>query len=146
MNISLKASALSLGMVFAAGLIIGFVPAHLNNNSLSNQKEAFKSALMTSQNALKLSSLTVRAAGVYSEAEKNNFSVASTEASGFFTDLRIYINGSSDTPLKQQLEEVMSSRDSTIAALAKVDPAVISELHKTFETMNQIQTANQVSK
>lgn len=146
MNISLKASALSLGMVFAAGLIIGFVPARLNNNSLSSQKEVLKSELMTSQNALKLCSLTVRAAGVFSEAQKNNFSVASGDASGFFTELRIYIKGSSDAPLKQQLEEVMSSRDSTIAALAKADPAVISELQKTFETMKQIQTTNQVSK
>ena len=146
MNISLKGSVLSLSLVFAAGLIIGFVPARLNNNSLSNQKEDLESALVVSQNALKISNLTVRAAGVYSEAEKHNFSVASADASGFFTDLRVYINGSTDATLKQRLEEVISSRDSTIAGLAKADPAVISELQKTFETMKQIQTANQVSK
>jgi hypothetical protein len=141
MNVSAKATVISSIVSLLIGLLVGFIPCHLKNSSLMEQNRKIQSELSTTRGQLTLSRLAVRSAAVYSEAEKDNFSVASGSASSFFTDLREYINQSAGDPLKQQLEEIMGARDPIIAGLAKADPAVLPQLRQLFLRMQRIQAS-----
>ena len=143
MKFSAKTTVISSIVSLLIGLLVGFIPCHLKNSYLMEQNRNVQGELFTTRGQLTLSRLAVRSAAVYSEAEKNNFSVASGSASSFFTDLRGFINQSASEPLKQQLEEIMGTRDPIIAGLAKADPAVLPELRQLFLRMQRIQASSQ---
>ena len=139
MQNTIKTVAISTLGGLVLGLLLGFVPEHSANSKLQDQiasitqsKSDVQNQLNLSQARLQLSSFAVRAADVSSQAEANNYSVASTGASSLFTDLRKYVDQSPNGQVKQQLQEVLSARDRTIAGLAQADPAVKTLLQQVF--------------
>jgi predicted transcriptional regulator len=141
MAMSGKASAILAASALIVGLLIGFIPAHLNSSSLNHDNKLLQADLVSTRTQLTLSNFTVQSAKLYTEAAKNNFSIASANASNFFTELRKYIDQSNDETLKKQLEAVMAKRDGIIAGLAKADPAVTTQVQDTFLAMQQISSA-----
>ncbi|MEO6924437.1 MAG: hypothetical protein ABI064_06595 [Acidobacteriaceae bacterium] len=136
---STKAVGVSIVVVLILGFLGGFIPEHMRSAKLSaetavlDQKIAGAQAvLQQTQNALTLSNFAVGAAVLYSTAEKNNYSEASTEASSLFTALRNYTDSAQDQIVKAKLTQVLNERDTTIAALAKADPAVKAKLRQIF--------------
>lgn len=127
------------------GFVLGFVPEHTANGNLNHEVEqrkeanaSVKSSLDRTEGNLDLNLFTVRAAQLYFDAEKNNYSSASTEASSLFTDVRSYVDRSANQSVKDQLKQVLGTRDFTIAALAKADPAVKQQLQSIFEKLHSI--------
>jgi hypothetical protein len=82
----------------------------------------------------------------YIQAEKKNFSNASSSASSFFTDLQTYTAQISDSGLTQHLESVLSQRDSIISGLAKAAPAVTEQPQNLFVKMQSIQPTGKTGK
>jgi hypothetical protein len=130
--------AVSIGVALILGFLLGFIPGQRKNSTATSERDTAQSQLVTMQKA-DLSSFKVRAAMTYIQAEKKIFSNASSSASSFFTDLHAYAAQTSDSGLKQQLESVLSQRDSIISGLAKADPAVTEQLQNPFLKMQSIQ-------
>ena len=121
------------GMVlFFAGALIGFVPQYMKLTDAEHQ-------LDVSKRADAINDFRNRFALLYFEAAKNNFSVGLTMASKEFTDLRSFADQTSDQNLKAALGDVLSSRDSVIAGLAKADPAVSAQIQTLFMKMQKIE-------
>jgi uncharacterized membrane-anchored protein YhcB (DUF1043 family) len=127
------------------GLLIGFVPEHMANSSL--QKENAKltgegSSLQVNLNQtekqLALSNLSVRAATVLADADRNDYSIASNDASSLFTDLRQYVDKSGDRAATVQLSQALAVRDRTIAGLAKADPGTKQLLLQLFLKLQSV--------
>jgi uncharacterized membrane-anchored protein YhcB (DUF1043 family) len=127
------------------GLLIGFVPEHMANSSL--QKENAKltgegSSLQVNLNQtekqLALSNFSVRAATVPTDADRNDYSIASSDASSLFTDLRQYVDKSGDRAATVQLSQALAVRDRTIAGLAKADPGTKQLLLQLFLKMQSV--------
>jgi hypothetical protein len=145
MKVSGRTVAISLVVGLILGLLAGFVPQHQknsilrhNNLALAEGEASLQNELAKTQARLAISALTVRSAVVYVEAEKHDYSVALGNASSLFTDLRKFADQSSDANVKQQLEQVLSTRDQVIAGLAKADPAVVQALQDMFLKMQSI--------
>jgi hypothetical protein len=95
--------------------------------------------LEVSKRAEAINDFRNRFALVYFEIAKSNFNVALTMASKEFTDLRAFADQTSDQSLKAALVDVLSSRDSVIAGLAKADPAAGAQIQTLFVKMQKIE-------
>ena len=114
------------------GFLGGFVPQYSRVSKTMQENQGLRQQLVATQRSEAVNIFRNRAALLYTEVEKSNFSVASESASKFFTDLRAFTNQSADASLKRNLEDILSVRDSIIGALAKADPAVTASDKRAF--------------
>jgi hypothetical protein len=119
-------------VLLIAGVLIGFVPQYSKLTDAEHQ-------LDVSKRAEAINDFRNRFALLYFETAKNNFSVGLTMASKEFTDLRAFADQTPDQALKTALGDVLSSRDSIIAGLAKADPAVSAQIQTLFMKMQKIE-------
>ena len=148
MQSSMKTIAISAFGGLVVGLLLGFLPEHSTNSKLQDQNASITQAksgtqdkLKLTQKRLQLSSLAVRSAEVSSQAQSNNYSVASASASGLFTDLRKYVDASPGNQTSQQMTEILSARDRVISGLAQANPAVKPLLQQIFTRLEEVSTA-----
>lgn len=120
------------------GFFGGFIPEHQKLSRAMRANQGLRDQLESSKRAETVGSFRNRAALLYVEAEKQNFSVASEDASKFFTDLRTFTTQSTDVSLKRNLEDLLSVRDTVIGGLAKADPAVAAQIQELFIKMQNI--------
>lgn len=153
MQSSTKTVAISAFAGLVVGLLVGFLPMNSTNtdlqeqnSSLTQSKANLQGQLNVSQNRLHLSSFAVHAGEIAAQANSNNYSVASSSASGLFTDLRTYVDSGSDSVSKQGLREVLARRDETIAGLAQANPAVKPLLQQIFSKLQSVSVAANGSK
>ena len=85
-----------------------------------------------------MNSFRNRAALLYVETTRNNFTVALDMASKYFRDLRAFTDQTTDSTLKQELGNVLISRDAIIAGLAKADPAIGVQIQELFLKLQEI--------
>jgi hypothetical protein len=88
-----------------------------------------------------ISNFTVRSAMLYTCSRKLSYSSASKEASGFFTDLRLYTDALAEGDLKRQLRSALGSRHEIIGGLAKADPSVTERIQGLLLKTQRIQTS-----
>ena len=145
MNSSYRNIGIAALVALVIGFCIGFIPEHTKSSNQQEQiatltqgKAGVEGQLGQIRNDLALSGFAIQSALVYADAEKNNYSVASGGASNLFTDLRKYADQNQGTEM-QQLTEVLSARDRTIAGLAKADPAVKPLLQDIFRKLQALQ-------
>lgn len=145
MRFSAKTLALCVVVGFVLGLLLGYIPERLKLSYAEQQKDALgqhtqtlQSTLHQTQNSLQLNELAVASAVVYAQAEKNNYSLASTSASRFFTGVRSYVDQSDDAAVKNDLQQVLAVRDATISGLATANPAVKLQLQEIFFKIQSI--------
>jgi hypothetical protein len=121
------------------GFLGGFVPQHSRVSQAMQENQELRQQLVATQRSETVNIFRNRAALLYAEVEKSNFSVASESASKLFTDLRAFTNQSADATLKQNLEDILSTRDSIIGGIAKADPAVAAQIRELFLKMQNIE-------
>jgi hypothetical protein len=126
-------------ILLLAGFLCGFIPQYERVSTLTQMNQELRNQLNAAKRAESVNSFRNRAALIYSVAAKNNFSLASESASKFFTDLQEFATQSADVSLKQNLGEVLSSRDAIIGGLAKADPTVAAQIQELFLKMQNIQ-------
>ncbi len=148
MQSSMKTIAISAFVGLVVGLLLGFLPEHSTNSKLQDQnasitraKSSTQDQLELTQKRLRLSSLAVRSAEVFSQAQSNNYSIASASASGLFTDLRKYVEASPGNQTSQQMREILSVRDRVISGLAEANPGVKPLLQQVFTKLEKVSTA-----
>ncbi len=126
-------------VLLSAGFLIGFAPERMKASRTIKMNQDLRIQLDAVTKADTINSFRNRAALLYLEAQKNNFSKASEQASALFTDLRQYQSETVDASLKQNLEELLKARDAVVAGLAKADPATTAQIQKLFLKMQEIQ-------
>lgn len=119
-------------VLFIAGALAGFVPQYMKLTDAEHQ-------LDVSKRAEAINDFRNRFALLYFETAQNNFSVGLTMASKEFTDMRAFADQTSDQNLKMAIGNILSSRDSVIAGLAKADPAVGAQIQSLFMKMQKIE-------
>jgi hypothetical protein len=147
MNITKKTLGITALVCLLVGAILGFVPeynskSHLEekNFALTDQGEARQKTLRHTENELTLNEFALQAAVLSGDANSNNYSDASQNASKLFTALRTYEDSTNDSAAKQTLSDVLAMRDSVIAGLAKADPGVRAELGQIFSKLRTLST------
>lgn len=152
MQSSTKTIAISAFGGLVVGLLLGFLPEHSTNSKLQDQnaslaqgKTGVEGQLNRAQQRLQLSNFAVLSAEVSSQAQSNNYSVASASASALFTDLRKYVDASPDNPSTQQMREVLNARDRVISGLAQANPAVKPLLQQVFTKLESVSVAANAS-
>ena len=125
-------------MLLIVGALIGFVPQHSKLTSAQHEVDDLRQQLDVSKRAEAMNSFRNRAALLYIETTRNNFTVALDMASKYFTDLRAFTDQTTDSTLKQELGNVLISRDAIIAGLAKADPAIGVQIQELFLKLQEI--------
>lgn len=110
-----------LVVVFLAGLIPSYVKAHRLENELREARR--ESALARLRDLASLA---------YFQASQRDYGLASGTSTRFFDGAREAANRTPDASAKKPLEDLLSSRDSITAGLAKGDPAVLRDLGVLF--------------
>ncbi len=87
--------------------------------------------LNQAKSQLALTNFAVRAVTMLADADRNDYSVASSDASSLVTDLRKSTDQSGDQAAAQ-LSQVLAVRDRTITGLAKADPGTKQLLLQIF--------------
>ena len=77
---------------------------------------------------MKLSQLRDTAAMMYLEATKRNYGIAEEHSRRFFGQIKQAAAQTADPAVKKTLDDVLKLRDPVTGALAKGDPAVLSDL------------------
>ena len=140
-----KTAGITAVTCLVIGFLLGFIPEYMAKSrvesrvvELNGESEAASKSLGHTQSQLKLSEFAVKAAVVSADAQTNNYADASASASSLFTELRKYVETANDSSTRSQIQSVLSMRDTTIAGLAKADPAVRPVLAKIFSTLKPL--------
>lgn len=115
-------------VLLVAGFLAGFVPQYLkaqrSRAELSNTNQQLASCRVETQ----LSRLRDTAAMMYLEATRKNYGTAQEHAGRFFDQVQQANTQTANPAVRKTLEDVLKLRDPITAALAKGDPAVLSDL------------------
>jgi hypothetical protein len=125
-------------LLLIVGALIGFVPQYSKLTSAQHEVDDLRQRLDVSKRAEAMNSFRNRAALLYTETTRNNFTVALDMASKYFTDLRAFTDQTTDSTLKRELGNVLISRDAIIAGLAKPDPAISGQIQELFLKLQEI--------
>jgi hypothetical protein len=124
--------AFVIGLFLVCAFALGYVPQELDQRRTQRALEA-------TELDLRLANLHRQIGMASHEAQRNNFAVASTEASRFFDGCRAVIDeyDFAERPrTRLALSAYASSRDIVLGQLATADPAVKERLSSLFITMN----------
>jgi len=113
---------LVIGLVlFAAGLLVGFIPQYRNASRFESQANLCNSRLELSQ-IRRLAALT------YVSATQQNYGTAAGYAGQLFAEAQKLSGGNSDPAVHSMLTNLLSARDKIMSDLSKANPQVVSEL------------------
>ena len=120
-------AAIALITVF----LVGFVPQYVKVNRLENE-------LRQSRQEATGAELRDLIGFAYVQASQKNYGLAAETSSRFFNRVREVANQTQDANRRKVLEDLLASRDSVTAALAKGDAAVMGDLQQLFVKARQV--------
>ena len=108
-------------VLFAAGLLVGFVPQFLKSHHLGQQ-------LDTCNSNLQLAQIRRLAMLMYLSATQLNYGLAAGYGNQFFDQVQQLAGATSDPGVRSMLSDALSSQDKIIADLSQGNSQVVSEL------------------
>lgn len=108
-------------IAFVAAFLVGFLPRYVEVRQLRRD-------LATAREQADFVALRDLLAQAYLEVTQNNYGTAGRYTTQFFDQAQELARRLSDRDRRRLLEEIVSSRDTVTAGLAKADPAVVSSL------------------
>ena len=117
-------------ILLVAGLLVGFVPEYLKASHLQQQVNSCNGSLQVAQ-------IRQSAALLYLSASELNYGIASQRAADFFSQAQMLANTTTDSNLRTQLQQILTSRDKITTALAKGDSQVLGELQSVVSSVEQ---------
>jgi hypothetical protein len=129
----------SMFVALDVGMLTEFIPEYISKSppeqqlaTLTGGNPSLQGNLNQTRNQQALSNFAMRAATVLAHADRNDYSIASNDASSLFTDLPKYVDQSGDQAAASQLSQVLEVCDRTVAGLAKADPGIRPLLLQVF--------------
>ncbi len=107
--------------LFAAGLLVGFIPQYMKALHFESQANLCNSSLQLAQ-------VRRAAALTYVSASQLNYGNATNYANQLFDQAQQAMNSSSDPNLRSVLNDVLSSRDKITTDLAKGNSQALTDL------------------
>jgi len=111
--------------------LVGFVPQYVKVNRLESE-------LRQSRQEAAGAELRDLIGFAYVQASQRNYGLAAETSSRFFNRVREVANQTQDANRRKGLEDLLTSRDSVTAALAKGDAAVMGDLQQLFVKARQV--------
>jgi hypothetical protein len=124
-------------VLLLVGLLAGFVPQYLKVRRLSLELTEAKQQLDSCQASLALSQLRDTAAVLYLEVTRKNYGIAEKYSGRLFGQIQQMASKTPDPTLKTTLEDILKARDRVTAALAKGDPAVVTDLQPIMTKLQE---------
>jgi hypothetical protein len=124
----MKNNLILWSVLLVLGFLGGFVPQFMKAGRLETDLRTAERKLGVCEQSARFSQFRDLAAVMYLETARKNYGVAAEAAGRFFQGLRQCAGHIADPELSKRLEEVLNSRDSITAGLAKADPGVLSEM------------------
>lgn len=115
-------------VLLVAGFLAGFIPQYLKAQRSSAEHSNIKQQLASCRMETQLSQLRDAAAMMYLEATRKNYGTAEEHSRRFFGQVQQATTQTADPAIKKTLDDALKLRDPITAALAKGDPAVLSDL------------------
>jgi type II secretory pathway pseudopilin PulG len=122
-------------VLLVAGFLAGFVPQYLKAQHTSAELSNTKQQLASCQVETRLSRLRDAAAMMYLEATRKNYGTAQEHSRRFFDHVQQATTQTADPAVKKTMDDILKLRDPITAALAKGDPAVLSDLQLVLTTI-----------
>jgi hypothetical protein len=114
--------------LLAAGFLAGFLPESSRASRLSSELASARQQLTSCQLSSGLSDARNLLGMTYLEANNKNYGLAGEYSTRFFDQMRQLADRTRDEGLKRVILEVLNTRDTVTAELARGDPAVLDRL------------------
>jgi len=120
------------------GFLLGFFWQYTRARRLETELGNLRQIYDSCQERSRLSDLRDAISFTHFEAIRKNYGLASERSTLFFDQLRALLETDADPKLKENLGNLLSSRDRVTAGLASGDPAIVETLQdlllKTFQS------------
>jgi hypothetical protein len=127
-------AALALIAVF----LLGYIPQYQRARQFETELQTNRERIRSLESDAKLAKGTQMAAAMVLEADRKNYGNASQIASEFFSHVRALTSEAADESTRTALQSVSAKQDAVVAALARGDAAVESDLQEILQTMLRI--------
>ena len=124
-----------LAVLFAVGLLLGFIPQYLKKGEVEVELTRVQMELESSRRTVEAHRLQIwiaevrdLAAMMYVEATRQNYGLAADFSTAYFTLLQETVSQSPNPEQKRGLEQLLSRRNAITSILAKGDAAAVAEL------------------
>lgn len=124
-------------VLLAAGFLAGLIPQYLKVRRSDAELSDANRQLMLCRQQSQYSGLRDTAAMMYLEATRKNYGNAEEYSRRFFSQVQQATTQSSDPATKTVLENILKLHDPVIAALAKGDPGVLTDLQTILANVEQ---------
>ena len=127
----MKNKTIVVAIALIAVFLVGFVPQYVKVSRLENE-------LRQSRQETAGAELRDLIGFAYVQASQKNYGMAAETSSRFFNRVREAANQTQDADRRKGLEDLLASRDSVTAALAKGDAAATGDLQQLFVKVRQV--------
>jgi hypothetical protein len=117
-------------ILLVVAFLLGFIPQYAKTRHLTTE-------LRTTQQERSGAELRDLAGLAYLEAAQKNYGLAADTSGRFFALVTEAVNQTTDANRKKALEDLAAAHDKVMAALAKADPGVVTDLADLFTRTRQ---------
>ncbi len=122
--------ALIIVAVVAAAYLAGFLQQRAQTTRVERERESLQQRVQSADDRLRVAALLVELLQVTDQTVARNYGEAGTLATRYFDGARDEAARATDGRAKQALAEILAQRDGVTSALARSDPAILTELQK----------------
>ena len=132
---------LGAGLLFVAGLLIGFVPEFLKVRSLESEESARQQQIQELQEQIALGQAKDHAAMLYLDLTQQNYGLASQHATAFFNSITRIAQNTRNPDLRAQLQGIAGRRNDILTAISKADPGAVGPSAEILKRMSSMRLA-----
>jgi hypothetical protein len=122
-------------VLILAAFLAGFWPQYQRAGQFESELATQRERVRILEANQRLAAAAHLASAMFLESSKLNYGVASEMAGEFFSRVRTLIGEATDPTVRHELEEIAAKRDSVVAALAKGDAAVQTDMRDILQRM-----------
>ncbi|HEX4231917.1 MAG TPA: hypothetical protein VHZ07_24840 [Bryobacteraceae bacterium] len=123
-------------ILLLAAFLLGYIPQSQQVNSLTAELKTARDNQHQLAAQLQIDTIRDQFSRAYLETTRNNFGLASQNATRGF-DVIASASNISNPPMKSALEEISGQRNPVLSALAKADPNVRNQLAAILDKMDK---------
>lgn len=124
-------------VLLVVGFLAGFIPQYVKTQRVRQELTAAKQQLDACGASTAMCQLRDTAAMLYLEATRKNYGTAAEYSQRLFERIQQEMDQTGDPTVKGVLAEILQSRDTITAELAKGDPAVINDLQPVMAKLEE---------
>lgn len=133
MNPRTRALFIGSSILLVVVFLGGFIPQYRRAGRLEAELAAQRERLRTLESNARFATGAHLASALYLESSRLNYGTASELAGEFFNHVRSLIGVTADASTRGELEEIAKKRDQVVAALARGDATVQTDVREILQ-------------